>query len=109
MRLFYCVIATEFDYRIQQIQYNQFRVALHAVDSLNVKDELRSKEIKQFFSPFATRKSCFTFCMNCKGQGVVTSLDGINRPVDSDVTEGVITTRSNRMKFRLKRATLVLS
>ena len=34
-------------------------------------------------------------------KGVVTSLDGIKRPVDSDVTEGVITTRSNRMKFRL--------
>ena len=31
----------------------------------------------------------------------MTSLDGINGPVDSDVTEGVITTRSNRMKFRL--------
>ena len=31
----------------------------------------------------------------------MTSLGGIKRPVDSDVTEGVITTRSNRMKFRL--------
>ena len=39
------MIATEFDYRIQ---YNQFRVVLHAVDSLNVKHELRSKKIKQF-------------------------------------------------------------
>ena len=30
-------------------------------------------------SQFATWKSCFTFCMNqSKGQGVVTSLDGIN-------------------------------
>ena len=35
--LFHCVIATEFDYRIQ---YNQFRVVLHAVDSLDVKHEL---------------------------------------------------------------------
>ena len=43
--LFHCVIATEFDYRIQ---YNRFRVVLHAVDSLNVKHELRSKKIKQF-------------------------------------------------------------
>ena len=39
------MIATEFDYRIQ---YNRFRVVLHAVDSLNVKNELRSKKIKQF-------------------------------------------------------------
>ena len=43
--LFHCVIATEFDYRIQ---YNQFRVVLRAVDSLNVKHELRSKKIKRF-------------------------------------------------------------
>ena len=72
------------DYRIQ---YNRFRVVLHAVDSLNVKHELLSKKIKQFcimqtfpndISRFATRKSCFTFCMNYKGQGVVMSLDGIN-------------------------------
>ena len=35
--LFHCVIAIEFDYRIQ---YNRFRVVLHAVDSLNVKHEL---------------------------------------------------------------------
>ena len=39
------MIATEFDYRIQ---YNRFRVVLHAVDSLNVKHELRSKKMKQF-------------------------------------------------------------
>ena len=45
MCLFHCVIATEIDYRIQ---YNRFRVVLHAVDSLNVKHELRSKKIKQF-------------------------------------------------------------
>ena len=31
--LFHCMIATEFDYRIQ---YNRFRVVRHAVDSLNV-------------------------------------------------------------------------
>ena len=43
--LFHCAIATEFDYRIQ---YNRFRVVLHAVDSLNVKHEVRSKKIKQF-------------------------------------------------------------
>ena len=43
--LLHCVIATEFDYRIQ---YNPFRVVLHAVDSLNVKHESRSKKIKQF-------------------------------------------------------------
>ena len=41
--LFHCVIVTELDYRIQ---YNRFRVS--AVDSLNVKHELRSKKIKQF-------------------------------------------------------------
>ena len=43
--LFDCVIATEFNY---EIQYNRFRVVPHAVDSLNVKHELRSKKIKQF-------------------------------------------------------------
>ena len=43
--LFHCVIATKFDYRIQ---YDWFRVLLHAVDSLNFKLELRSKKIKQF-------------------------------------------------------------
>ena len=68
--LFHCVIATEFDYRIQ---YNRFRVILHAVDSLNVKHELRSKKKSPFcilqtfpndISRFATWKSCFTFCMN---------------------------------------------
>ena len=31
----------------------------------------------------------------------MTSLDCINGPVDSDVADGVITTRSNRMKFKL--------
>ena len=41
--LFHCVI--EFDYRIQ---YNRFRVVLHAVDSLNVKNELQSEKIKKF-------------------------------------------------------------
>ena len=35
------MIATEFDYRIQ---YNRFRVVLHAVDRLNVKHELQSKK-----------------------------------------------------------------
>ena len=45
MCLFHCVIAAEFDYRIH---YHRFRVVLHAVDSLNVKHELRSKKIKQF-------------------------------------------------------------
>ena len=45
--LFHCVIATEFDsdYRIQ---YNRFRVVLHAVDSLNVKHKVRLEKIKQF-------------------------------------------------------------
>ena len=43
--LFHYVIVTEFDYRIQ---HNRFGVILHAVDSLNVKHELRSKKIKQF-------------------------------------------------------------
>ena len=32
----------------------------------------------------------------------MTSLDSIKRLVNSDVTEGVITTRSNRLKFRLE-------
>ena len=32
----------------------------------------------------------------------MTSLDGIKRLVNSDVTEGEITTRSNLMKFRLE-------
>ena len=44
--LFHYVIATEFDYRIQ---YNYFRVALHAADSLSIKHELRLKKIKQVF------------------------------------------------------------
>ena len=43
--LFLGMIGTEFDYTIQ---YNQFRVILHAVDSLNVKYELQFKKIKQF-------------------------------------------------------------
>ena len=43
--LLHCMIATEFDYRIQ---YNRFRVVLHAVHSLNVKRELKSEKIKQF-------------------------------------------------------------
>ena len=44
-----------------------------------------------------------------KNQGVVTSLDGINgRSVDLDVTEGVIMTRSNRMKFRLNTIVLAI-
>ena len=38
------MIATEFGYRIQ---YNRFRVVLHAVDSLNVKHELRSEKKKK--------------------------------------------------------------
>ena len=42
--LFHCVIATEFDYEI-----TTFRV-LHAVDSLNVKHELRSKKVNQSVS-----------------------------------------------------------
>ena len=46
MCLFHCVIATEFDYRIE---YNRFRVVLHAVDSLKVKHELRLKKIKQLY------------------------------------------------------------
>ena len=54
-------------------------------------------------------KIVFNFLRELK-QGIVTSLDGIKRPVDSDVTEGVITTRSNGMKFRLDwcNATTVL-
>ena len=32
-----------------------------------------------------------------------------SRPVDSDVTEGVITTQSNRMNFRLSNALTFLS
>ena len=36
------------------------------------------------------------------------SLDFCYRPVDSDVTAGVITTRSNRMKFRLPLAWKVI-
>ena len=42
-------------------------------------------------------------------KGVVTSLNSIIKwPVDSDVTEGVITTRSNRMKFRMGQSDLRL-
>ena len=39
-----------------------------------------------------------------KGQGLVTSLDGTNSRSIQTLTdrEGVITTRSNRMKFRLR-------
>ena len=40
--LFHCVIATDFDYRIQYT--DRFRDVLHAVDSLNVNHELRSKK-----------------------------------------------------------------
>ena len=58
--------------RVWLWNYNRFRV-LHAVDSLNVKDELQLKKVKPFcimqtfskdISWFATWKSCSTFCMN---------------------------------------------
>ena len=42
------MIATEFDYGITL--YNHFRAVLHAVDSLNVKHELRSRKGKQINS-----------------------------------------------------------
>ena len=44
------MIVTEFDYRIQ---YNRFRVVLHAADSLNVKHELRQK--KKSINPASCR------------------------------------------------------
>ena len=57
--LFHCVIATEFDYRIQ---YNRFRVVLHAVDSLNVKHELRSKKSKAILYHADISKRYFSVC-----------------------------------------------
>ena len=81
----YVVISLRKCDRVWLWNYHRFRV-LHAVDSLNVKHELRWKKIKPFcimqtfrndISWFATWKSCLTFCMNWS-KGVVTSLDGIN-------------------------------
>ena len=59
MCLFHCVIATEFDYRIQ---YSWFRVVLHAVDSLNVKHELRSKIVKVILYHADIFKQYFSVC-----------------------------------------------
>ena len=42
VRLFHCVIATEFDYRIQ---YNRFRVVLHAVSTFNMNYYRKNKAI----------------------------------------------------------------
>ena len=53
------MIATEFDYRIQ---YNRFRVVLHAVDSLNVKHELRSKKNKAILYHADISKQYFSVC-----------------------------------------------
>ena len=73
------MIVTEFD------QYNQFRVDLHAVDSLNVNHELRLKtcrhhaDISKRYFAICHLKIVFYFLHDLsKGQGVVTSLDGIN-------------------------------
>ena len=87
--------------------YNRFRV-LHAVNSLNVKHDLRSKKIKLFcimqtfpddISWFATWRLCLTVCMNLKQR----SSDVTGRPLVSDITEGVIRIWSYQMKFRLKK------
>ena len=92
--------------------YNRLRV-LHAVDSLNVKRELRSKKLKQFcimpdadiskryFLVFHLKIVFLNFLHELKQRS--SAVTGRHyRQVDSDVTEGVITTRSNRMKFRLR-------
>ena len=50
--LFHYVIATEFDYRIQ---HNRFGVVLHAVDSLNVKHELRSNKAILYHADISKR------------------------------------------------------
>ena len=82
MCLFHCVIATEFDYRIQ---YNRFRAVLHAVDSLNVKHGKKNKAIlyhadisKQYFSVCQLKIVSYFLHKLSKGQGVVTSLYCIN-------------------------------
>ena len=44
-----CVFISLFDCdRVELWNYNRFRAVLHAVDSLNVKHELRSKKVKQY-------------------------------------------------------------
>ena len=100
--------------RVWLWNYNRFRV-LHAVDSLNVKHELRSKNVKSFcilqtfpndISLFATWKSCLSFCLNFNSWRHWTAL--INgRSIQTLLSWGVITTRSNRMKFRLLKVTLL--
>ena len=48
-------------------------------------------------------KTVFYFLHELKQRSKSSDVTGRHqRPVDSDVTEGVITTRSNRMKFRLR-------
>ena len=106
----FIVIATEFDYRINLVQPVP-RVALHAVESLNVKHESRSKKIRAvlYHADISKRyfwvchlKIVFYFWHELKQRSRSSDVTGRHLwPVDSDVTEGVITTRSNRMKFRL--------
>ena len=62
------------------ITTDSFRV-LYAVDSLNVKHELGTKSKAILYHVDISRRLI--------SKGVVTSLDGNKRPVDSDVTEGV--------------------
>ena len=88
--------------------YNRFRV-LHAVDSLNLKHELKSKkseailyhaDISKRYSVVCHLKIVFNFLHELKQMS--SDVTGRHeRLVDSDVIEGVITNRSNRMKFRL--------
>ena len=84
---------------------------MHAVYTLNVEHELRSKKnkavlyhadiSKRYFS-VCHLKIVFYFLHELKQRSRSSDVLGRHqRPVDSDVTEGVITTRSNRMKFRL--------
>ena len=79
--------------------------------SLNVKDELQSKknkavlyhaDISKRYSSVCHLKIVFYFLHKLKQRSRSSDVTGRHYwPVDSDVTEGVITTRSNRLKFRL--------
>ena len=58
--LFHCVIATEFDYGITT--GSEYCIELHAVDSLNVKHELRSNKVKAILYHADISKQYFLVC-----------------------------------------------
>ena len=95
--------------RVWLWNYHRFRV-LQAVDSLKVKHEWRSKKVKQFCikQTFPNDISCFVFLNRVmllyELKQISSEVTGrLNGWSIQNVTEGVITTRSNRMKFRLTR------